>query len=135
MIISCQNSGTIPIITTFHSSSEIFSAIDLHLVLRSYARNKLLQKQPDRMGNTRKNVYLGNNLIISRLKATVSTKNDITRETHTSVIVLIPTFRALKRKSISAPFFRVPKGGFITTVSTTWPKQTKILIVKINLNT
>lgn len=26
---------------------------------------------------------------------------------------------------MSAPFFRVPNGGFITTVSTIWPRENK----------
>jgi hypothetical protein len=36
--------------------------------------------------------------------------------------ILIYTFNAAERKSMSAPFLRIPNGGFITTVSTK-PKE------------
>jgi len=37
--------------------------------------------------------------------------------------MLLLTFKATERKSKSAPFLRVPNGGFIITVSTIGPRE------------
>lgn len=40
---------------------------------------------------------------------------------------MVSTFKAATRKSMSEPFFRVPNGGFITTVSTILPTSMNTL--------
>lgn len=43
--------------------------------------------------------------------------------------MLLLTFIATERKSKSAPFFRVPNGGFIITVSTIGPGESTKMII------